>query len=251
MDEFAMRPIGWVRTCYPEKFGVPRQAGMAGSARGRLVFAPDYGCKEAVEGLEGFSHVWVVFVFHEVRAEEVRLRVRPPRLGGNERLGVFATRSPFRPNRIGLSACRLDRVGVSGTGGAVLDLSGVDLVDGTPVLDVKPYLSWADAVGEAAGGFAANGPESLEVEVAPEARRDFEALPEDLRELVRDTLRWDARPAYHEEGRRYFTRIMDAEAAWEVRGRTCLVVGVATKGKAEGKARPDEPGSDSGCNKGG
>ncbi|NNC89746.1 MAG: tRNA (N6-threonylcarbamoyladenosine(37)-N6)-methyltransferase TrmO [Akkermansiaceae bacterium] len=219
-----MRTIGVVRTPFPAKFGVPRQAGMVPEAAGEIVLDPEFG-PEAVEGLEGFSHLWVVFLFDRVDDGEARTRVRPPRLGGNDKVGVFATRSPFRPNRIGLSAVRLDRVR-TGKEGAILAVSGVDLVDGTPLLDIKPYLPYADRVEGATGAFADKPPERMEVAVADAATAGFTALPEAARDLITATLAWDARPAYHEGERVYHTAMAGVEVDWEIRDGTCRILGL-------------------------
>jgi tRNA-Thr(GGU) m(6)t(6)A37 methyltransferase TsaA len=232
-EEFVMRAIGRVESCYPEKFGVPRQSGLAAAARGRVVFDAEYRREEAVRGLEGFSHLWVVFVFDRVPEGEERLSVRPPRLGGNERIGVWATRSPFRPNRIGLSVVRLDRVVMAGEGAPCLDVSGLDLVDGTPVLDVKPYVPYADRVEGATAGFADAAPERLEVQVGEEAREKFKELVEGDRAVILETLALDGRPAYHEgsqEGRVYHLRVLGYEVDWEVRDGVCWVLRVGVGG---------------------
>ncbi len=221
-----MRPVARLRGGYPEKFGVPRQSGLVPSARGTVVFEPDYRRDEAVRGLEGFSHVWLVWVFDQVPEDGVRLSVRPPRLGGNEKLGVFATRSPFRPNRIGLSVVKLDRVVTGGEDGPVLEVSGVDLVDGTAILDVKPYVPYADAVPDAEGAFAAEAPKRMPVEIAEEAREAFDSLAGSLRELIVETLGLDARPAYHDAGRVYHLCVEDREVDWVVVNGECRVVAV-------------------------
>lgn len=229
-EEFVMRPIGRVRSCYPEKFGVPRQSGLAESARGRVVLDVEYRREEALRGLEGFSHVWVVFVFDQVPEGEERLSVRPPRLGGNERVGVWATRSPFRPNRIGLSVVKLEGVGGDGEEAPWVEVSGLDLVDGTPVLDLKPYVPYADRVEGATAGFAVGAPERLRVEVAEEAREGFEALGAMEREVILETLGLDGRPAYHEgtQERVYHTRVLAFEVDWEVREGVCWILRVGS-----------------------
>ena len=224
-----MKAVARVESCYPEKFGVPRQAGLAPSARGRVVFVPEFRREEAFRGLDGFSHVWLVFLFDQVQEGEERLSVRPPRLGGNERLGVWATRSPFRPNRIGLSVVRLDRVVTEGREAPFLEVSGLDLVDGTPVLDVKPYVPYADRVEDATAGFADGEPERMAVEVAGEALEAWEKLDEADRALIGETLVLDGRPAYHgetQEERVYHLRVLGHEVDWEVRDGVCVVVGV-------------------------
>lgn len=160
-----MHPVARVSTCYPDKFGVPRQSGLVPGARARLVFEPPFRHPDAVRGLEGFSHLWLIWVFSENVNEGWSPTVRPPRLGGNVRMGVFATRAPFRPNPIGLSAVRLEKVELHPQDGPVLHLSGVDLVDGTPILDIKPYVPLADCIPEASEGFTAVPYERLDVEI--------------------------------------------------------------------------------------
>lgn len=226
MDSFQFCPIARVRTPYQDKFGVPRQPGLAPSAQGRVIFEPDFRREEAVRGLEEFSHLWIVFHFDQVKEEEVRLSVRPPRLGGNEKAGVFATRSPFRPNRIGLSVCKLEGIDRGGEDAPVLVLSGVDLVDGTAVLDVKPYLPYADRIEGAGAGFADARPEQIAVSVADEACEAFDRLPLAKQEVIRETLQWDARPAYHEGARTYYLRVFEYDVAWEVRDQGCVVTAI-------------------------
>lgn len=226
MDSFQFCPIARVRTPYQDKFGVPRQPGLAPSAQGRVIFEPDFRREEAVRGLEEFSHLWIVFHFDQVKEEEVRLSVRPPRLGGNEKVGVFATRSPFRPNRIGLSVCKLEGIDRGGEDAPALVLSGVDLVDGTAVLDVKPYLPYADRIEGAGAGFADARPDRIAVSVADEACEAFDRLPLAKQEVIRETLQWDARPAYHEGARTYYLRVFEYDVAWEVRDQGCVVTGI-------------------------
>ena len=224
-----MKPVARLRGCYPEKFGVPRQPGLVASARGTVVFEPEYRREEAVRGLEGFSHVWLVWVFDQVPDGEERLSVRPPRLGGNDKLGVFATRSPFRPNRIGLSVVKLERVVPESGDGPVLEVSGVDLVDGTAILDVKPYVPYADRVEEAVGAFASEAPPRMEVVIGDEARDDFDRLDGSTKNLVVETLALDARPAYHGEAREdriYHILVEGIEVDWHVMDGACRVVAV-------------------------
>lgn len=226
MSGFVMKPVARLWSCYPEKFGVPRQPGLAASATGTVVFEPECRRDEAVRGLEGFSHLWLVWVFDRVPEGAVRLSVRPPRLGGNNKLGVFATRSPFRPNRIGLSAVKLEKVVTGGAEGPVLHVSGPDLVDGTAILDVKPYVPYADAIPEASGAFAEDAPERMPVEAVPEARDVFEGLSDRLRHLIVETLELDARPAYHEEERLYHLCVEAVEVDWRVVDGVCRVLAV-------------------------
>jgi len=195
-------PIATVRSCFGSKFAVPRQPGLCPSAWGRLVFHPEYRSPEAVRGLEGFSHVWLIFGFHETSAQGWRPTVRPPRLGGNQRIGVFASRSTFRPNGLGLSLVKLEGIDTTAADSPVLLLGGLDLLDGTPVYDVKPYLPYAEALPEAAAGFAGEALVRLAVEVTAAAAGDFARLPARARALLMEALSLDPRPA---------TRAADAE----------------------------------------
>lgn len=230
---FTMNPIGIIQSCFKSKFGIPRQAGLSPSARATLELLPPYNRPEAVRGLEAFSHLWLLFVFHDHLGQTWRPTVRPPRLGGNQRLGVFATRSPFRPNPLGLSAVVLEGVDC-GAGGVVLHLGGTDLLDGTPVLDIKPYLPYADARPDARSGFAPEAPaEQLRVhfpETVELACRHWEnqGYPE-LRELIREIVRLDPRPAYlprNLQRDQFGTRLLDFEVRWQVAGAEATITEV-------------------------
>ncbi len=192
-------PIATVRSCFGAKFAVPRQPGLCPSAWGRLVFHPEYRSPEAVRGIEGFSHLWLIFGFHETVGQGWKPTVRPPRLGGKRRIGVFASRSTFRPNGLGLSLVRLEGIDLKAAESPVLLLGGLDLLDGTPVYDVKPYLPYAEAVPEAAGGFAGDVITRLPVEVAPEAEENFRRLPTRSRAVLMEALSLDPRPATRAE----------------------------------------------------
>ena len=202
--EISMKPIGVVESCFGEKFGTPRQSGIVESARGRIVFSDEVD-DEACRGLEEFSHLWLVFLFDQVDEEETRWLVRPPRLGGNEKKGVFATRSPFRPNRIGLSLVKFESIGEGS-----LEVSGLDLVDGTPILDVKPYLPYVEAVPDAKGGFAEAAPVRMEVVF------QFDDLEGGDRRLISEALSLDPRPAYHDDPERIYGCLL---AGYEVKWR--------------------------------
>lgn len=229
MECFQLRPIGRIKTPYKDKFGVPRQAGLVPSVRGKLVLDPAFRKEEAFRGIEECSHVWILFLFDKVREKDVRLSVRPPRLGGNQKLGVFASRSPYRPNRIGMSACRLHGVETDEQGEMALLLSGVDLIHGTPVLDVKPYLPYADMIEEAWSKIAPEAPERWPVQIAEEVRGVFEALPDEKQQVVLETLSLDARPAFHEkETRTYFFRIYELDVGWEIVEGRCVVCSIRT-----------------------
>lgn len=196
-----MKVIARVRSGFSEKFGIPRQSGLSESSEARVVFEPEYRVPEALRGLEGFSHIWLIWEFSEAARDSWSPTVRPPRLGGNARMGVFATRSPFRPNPIALSVVRLKRIErVEGLGDTLV-VSGADILDGTPVYDVKPYLPYADAVPDAVGGFADGTPERLSVDM-PESIET--ALPEDVRAAIRELLSLDPRPRYQHDPERVY-----------------------------------------------
>lgn len=197
-----MKPIAHIRTEFPSKFGVPRQAGLVEELRASVVFEPEYRVPEAFRGIEGFSHLWLIWEFSQAKREGWSPTVRPPRLGGNQRLGVFATRSPFRPNPIGLSCVKLTGVDYDAPDGPVLHVAGADLMDGTPIYDVKPYLPYADCRPEAVGGFAAEAPEArLAVSVPDEL---ILKIPEDRREALIHVLALDPRPHYQDDPERVY-----------------------------------------------
>ncbi len=219
--EFTFRTVGIVRSCFKEKFGIPRQPGLIPDARATLELLPPYNCAEAVRGLEQFSHLWLLFVFHACPDNQERTTVRPPRLGGNLRLGVFATRGTHRPNPIGMSAVELTDIRQE-NGRWLLDLKGADLLDGTPVLDIKPYLPYADSLTDARGGFAEEAPPpSLRVEFSEEALaccRQLEVDRPGLQALIKQILQYDPRPAYRqnrESERIYGLRLFDRDVRWQ------------------------------------
>ena len=199
--EHPMQVIAHIRSDFPTKFGIPRQSGLVEALRATVVFEPEYRNPDALRGIVDFSHLWLIWEFSESVGHPWSPTVRPPRLGGNTRLGVFATRSPFRPNPIGLSCVRL--LGTEQTReGTVLVVSGADLMDGTPIFDIKPYLPYADAHPEASGGFTEKaGAYLLNVEVAPEL---LERLPETLRPALLGVLEHDPRPSYQQDTARVY-----------------------------------------------
>jgi tRNA-Thr(GGU) m(6)t(6)A37 methyltransferase TsaA len=190
-----LQRIGRIESCFGSKFAAPRQPGLCPSAWGRLVFEGDFRNPEAIRGLEGFSHVWVIFGFHETSAQGWRPTVRPPRLGGNQRIGVFASRSTFRPNGLGLSLVRLEGIQTDRQDSPALLLGGLDMIDETPVYDLKPYLPYAEAPAAAAGGYAEEAPPRILVEVASACQSDFATLPDRARKLIVEALSLDPRPA--------------------------------------------------------
>ena len=202
MSTFSMNVIARIHSDFSSKFGVPRQSGLVDALESTIVFEPEYRNADTLRGLEGFSHVWLVWVFDQAIRETWSPTVRPPRLGGNARMGVFATRSPFRPNPIALSCVRLAGIEQTADHGAVLRIRGADLMDGTPILDIKPYIPYADCHPEAVGGFAsAPAGETLEV-VIPDGL--LGKIPENRREALRGVLAQDPRPHYHDDPERIY-----------------------------------------------
>ena len=193
-DSVSLRVIAHMQSDFDAKFGIPRQSGLVPTALSAVVFEPEYRNPDALRGLEGFSHLWLVWQFSQCVREEWSPTVRPPRLGGNTRVGVFATRSPFRPNAIGLSSVELDRVETDPALGPVIWVRGADLMNGTPIFDIKPYLPYTDSHPEARGGFAM-APEDGRVEVLcpPDL---LQKLPPDKRQALVDVLSQDPRPGY-------------------------------------------------------
>ncbi len=196
-----LRVIARIETDFPEKFGIPRQAGIVEALEGRIVFEPAYRNPDALRGIEGFSHLWLIWQFSEAVRADWSPTVRPPRLGGNERMGVFATRSPFRPNPLGLSCVRLLGVEADPSRGPVLLVAGADLMDGTPIYDIKPYLPYADCKPDACGGFAPDAGERLQINFAPGAE---EAVPAEKRAALRGVLENDPRPRYQDDPARVY-----------------------------------------------
>lgn len=197
-----IRPIAYIHTDFDEKFGIPRQSGRVPQLMGRIVFEKEYRDASALNGILGFSHLWLIFGFSRAHTEHWSPTVRPPRLGGNKRVGVFASRSPFRPNPIGLSCVKLEGIGGTNDCGSVLIVSGVDLLDGTPIYDIKPYLPYADCIPDAKGGFAGeHDSHALEVDF-PEALLTL--LPEDKREAAIGCISDDPRPSYHSDPDRVY-----------------------------------------------
>lgn len=221
-----IHPIAVIRTDFPDKFGIPRQSGLVPALMARIVPEPDYRVAEAFRGIEQYSHLWLVWQFSTVAAEYAagrrwRPTVRPPRLGGNTRVGVFATRSPYRPNALGLSCVELAGVDWNAPDGPVLLVRGADLLDGTPIYDIKPYLPYVDARPEAVGGFAdAHKDDGLRVEFPSEL---LDRVPADKREALLGVLAGDPRPAYQEDPAREYAMSFAGLTV-----RFCAAAGVLT-----------------------
>lgn len=226
MQKVDFRVIAHIENDYKEKFGIPRQSGLVESLVSRIVFEPEYRNPDAFRGIEGYSHLWLLWHFSEAdRGDEWSPTVRPPRLGGNTRVGVFATRSPFRPNSVGMSSVKLERFEVDRALGPVLYVSGADLLDGTPIFDVKPYLAYVDSHPEAKDGFALNQKEgTLQVEVPAEW---LERIPEEKREGLKELLAQDPRPQYQNDPERvYKMRFGEQEVWFQVDGAMLTVCNI-------------------------
>ena len=223
--ERTMQVIARIRSDFPEKFGIPRQSGLVEQLRAEIVFEPPYRNADALRGLEGFSHLWLIWEFSQAVREDWSPTVRPPRLGGNTRMGVFATRSPFRPNPIGLSCVRLEGVEMTADRGPVIHVTGADLLDGTPIYDIKPYLPYADCRPEAAGGWTGGEADRLlEVICSPEL---LTSLPEDRRQALAGVLANDPRPHYQADPERiYGLRFAGCNVRFTVDGNTLTVLSV-------------------------
>lgn len=225
MESMTIKPIGYIRSDFKEKFGIPRQSGRAPSVLCELVFYPEYRNGEALRGLDGFSHLWLIFDFSLSHREDFCATVRPPRLGGNTRVGVFASRSPFRPNPLGLSCVKLVKIEHRETDGDVLILSGADLLDGTPIFDLKPYLPYADAHPNATAGYAEELVSyRLNVEFSDEL---LQRIPAEKQAGLLECLADDPRPSYQDDPLRiYGMRFADFEIKFRVEKNTLTVLSV-------------------------
>ena len=233
IPERTLTHIGIVHSVFKKKFGIPRQPGLANEASATIELIPPFNNEQFVRGLEGFSHIWVLFIFHVSADEGWKSTVRPPRLGGNKRVGVFASRSPFRPNPIGLSAIELKRISFE-KGKVFLHIKGADILDGTPVIDIKPYLPYADSIPDAIGGYAAAAPErpfevvfsdAVNLRILEEKENGYDRL----RELIVDILSHDPRPGYYtskHEKAVFSIFILDFEVNWHVEDEVVMVTKV-------------------------
>lgn len=223
-----MKIIAHIENDFPTKFGIPRQSGLVNSLRSRIVFAPEYRNPDAFRGLEDFSHIWLIWEFSQAVRQKWSPTVRPPRLGGNTRMGVFATRSPFRPNPVGLSAVQLEEVVLHGADAPYLVVSGADLMNGTPIYDIKPYLPHIDSHPDARGGFAVPAAEHRLKVVFPE--QWLEKVPEQLRDGLTEVLAQDPRPSYqHDPERIYGFGFARLEVKFTVDGDVLTVCGVTAQ----------------------
>lgn len=222
MTAFTFEQIGVIRSPYKEKFAVPRQPGLVADGGGELHLLPPYNLADAVRGLEGFSHLWLLFVFHQTMEGGWRPTVRPPRLGGNARMGVFATRSTFRPNPIGMSLVELKGIRCQKSR-VILDLGSLDLVDGTPIVDIKPYLPFAEALPDAVAGYAQQAPEAdMPVFFTSDVQQQLAGLDKkypNIARFIQQVLAQDPRPAYRkgeDAGKSYAVALLDFNVRWRV-----------------------------------
>ena len=223
-----MKTIARIHTDFPTKFGIPRQSGIIESLKGRIVFEPEYRNAEAVRGLEEFSHLWLIWEFSEAVRKDWSPTVRPPRLGGNVRKGVFATRSPFRPNPIGLSSVKLEKIELDPKLGPILHVSGADLMDGTPIYDIKPYITYTDSHPEAISGFASKPAEYLLEMDFPDIL--LKKVAPELRESLVEVLAHDPRPQYHDDPKRVYGMAFGGmEIKFKVDGKRLVVTEVTAQ----------------------
>ena len=197
-----MKIIARIKSEFPEKFGIPRQSGLVSSLKAQIIFEEEYRNLDAVRGLDEFSHLWIIWQFSKAVRDTWSPTVRPPRLGGNKRIGVFATRSPFRPNAIGLSSVKIEKIDLDGENAPVIHVSGADLMDGTPIFDIKPYLAYTDAHPDAVGGFTENvADRRLKVEFDGDL---INSVPDEIKTALCDLLAEDPRPSYQNDSKRVY-----------------------------------------------
>ena len=224
MDEMTIKPIAYIRTDFPEKFGIPRQSGIVPELKGRIVFEPEYRDPNALREVEKYTHIWIIWGFSANRSKESwEPTVRPPRLGGNTRVGVFATRSPFRPNPIGLSVVKIERITEEDGNGPVIYVLGADMVDNTPIYDIKPYIPYADSIPDAKGGFT----DSTEYKTLDVKWETANEIPDEIKVSLTKILSNDPRPHYQNDPDRiYGMSYAGYEVKFKVDGNTVFVLDI-------------------------
>lgn len=226
MCEKTIKPVAYIKTDFTEKFGIPRQSGRCPALIGEIKLEKEYARAEFVRGIEKFTHLWLVFGFSENESKREAATVRPPRLGGNERVGVFASRAPYRPNGLGLSCVKLESVSTDDNGVTVV-VSGADLLNGTPIYDIKPYLPSADKIDDAYGGYSEDFTDyALEVNFPPQLS---ERIPQVKRDALIQCLKEDPRPSYQKDGREYGMAFSEYEIKFTVNGKVLTVTGVSPR----------------------
>ena len=229
MDNFSIKPIGYIQSDFKEKFGIPRQSGRAPSLISRIIFYPEYRNEDAFRCIDGFSHLWLIFDFSKAHKDGWSPLVRPPRLGGNKKVGVFASRSPFRPNHIGLSSVQFVKLEKTKESGTVIVVSGADLLDQTPIYDVKPYLPFTDCHIDATCGYAEEQKDyKLKVELIPEL---FALLPQEKIDALIECLSDDPRPSYQEDGKEYGMAFANVNVKFCVNNDTLKIISATVESK--------------------
>lgn len=219
-----IKPLAYIHTDFKEKFGIPRQSGRVKSLTGRIVFEKEFRDEEFLRGIEEFSHLWLIFDFSKAHREDFAPTVRPPRLGGNKRVGVFASRAPYRPNSLGLSVVKLEKIEKTKNEGTVLTVSGVDMLDNTPIYDIKPYLAYADSISDAKGSYGEEAcGYALRVDF-PE--RLLKLIPEEKKETIIECLKEDPRPSYHNDDRVYSMGFAEFDIRFKVENDKLTVVDI-------------------------
>ncbi len=217
-----IKPIAHIHTDFKKKFGIPRQSRRAETLTGKIVFEKEFQNSEAIRGLDEFSHIWLIFEFTEAEYKDGTMTVRPPRLGGNKRVGVFASRSPYRPNSLGLSCVKVEKIE-----NGEITVSGVDILDGTPIYDIKPYIPYCDAIFDAQGSFAEENKEHhLEVEICEELLNE---IPQEKRQALIECLSDDPRPSYQEDGREYIMLFSNFDIHFKINENILTVTSIEKK----------------------
>ena len=227
LDEYSFKPIGIVQSCYKQKFTIPRQPGLVPQAKASIILDSKFKSEDIVRGLEEFSHIWVIFVFHQSKLGTNKHTVRPPRLGGEQRMGVFATRSNYRPNPIGQSVVKLESVEMTNQH-IQINVSGADILDGSPVLDIKPYIPYADSITEAKSSFASSPPEkkfnvSFDDIALQQLQSAEQNIGQSLRLFIENLLAYDPRPANSENKKQHVTRIYNYDLKWKIANNDVIV----------------------------
>lgn len=221
-SNLTIRPVAYIHTDFPTKFGIPRQADLVPELRGKIVFTEEFRKPGILKGLQGFSHIWLIWGFSQSKSTDWSPTIRPPRLGGTKSVGVFASRSPFRPNPLALSVARIVSIAEDAKEGPVIIISGTDLMDGTPIYDIKPYVPYSDSIPDALDGFATPDMKHLDVVISEEIRK---RIPEEKLEALIGILSLDPRPAYqHDPGRTYGFVFAGMEIRFHVENETTVVV---------------------------
>lgn len=219
-----LKPIAHIHNDFKEKFGIPRQSGRVSVIKSKIVFEPEFRVNEALRGIEEFSHLWLIFDFSQSHRDDWSPTVRPPRLGGNKRVGVFASRSPFRPNSLGLSCVKLEKIEESKSEGSILIVSGADLLDGTPIYDIKPYIPYSDCIPDALGSYSEeNKDHRLNVVLGDDFSKEFSA---EFLNAIKECIADDPRPSYQDDERVYNMRFGDCDISFTVNGDTATVIGI-------------------------